>query len=427
MSMNGKITKVVFPHADKLGPVPALLPAAPRGWDYEPASEEAEASIPPGEILPASIDAESSHAYIWEHAASAAAVVRSIWNEGAEGSGSLVGMSSAQIVAAFFIAVGEEVGARVLGGLDRGEAVAVGRAIAELRAVAHQTAMAALAMVQTRIESGAYFERGGAAYAQALLGAVGMPGWAERVIAEEPHARSDDEMAGSASGFYLLEKIGPDQLAPFISHEHPQTIALILSQLDASQASGILARLPEHPRADVAYRITCMNVVSAKVLRRVEEYLETSLCGILSVNLGVGGPKVVADVLNLCGSSMEKNILGQIDARDPELGESVRNLILVFDDIRKLTDREIQVLLREVDQKDLVVALKGASDELKDKFLNNMSEKVRNFITEEMGFMGPMRLSEVEEVQLRIVKQVRHLEEEGKVTIIKGDYDDKFV
>ena len=422
--MNGKITKVVFPHADKLGPVPALPPAAPRGWDYEPASEEAEASIPPGEILPASIDAESSHAYIWEHAA--AAVVRSIWNEGEEGSGSLVGMSSAQIVAAFFIAVGEEVGARVLGGLDRGEAVAVGRAIAELRAVAHQMAQAALEMVRTRIESGAYFERGGAAYAQALLGAVGMPGWAERVIAEEPHARSDDEMAGSASGFYLLKNIGPDRLAPFISPEHPQTIALILSQLDAAQASGLLARLPEHQRADVAYRIACMKVVSARVLKRIEAYFETSLCEIFSFSQDVGGPKVVADMLNLVGSSMEKYILGQIDVRDSELGVSVRNLIFVFNDIRKLSDREIQVLMREIDQKDLVVALKGVSDVLKERFLGNMSEEVRNFITEEMEFMGPMRLSEVEEVQLRILVQVRHLEEEGQVSIRRGD-DDKFV
>ena len=423
--MNGKITKVVFPPADKLGPVPALPPTVPRGWDYEPASEEAEVSIPPGEILPSSIDAESSRAYIWEHAAAAAAVVRSIWNEGAEGSGSLAGMSSAQVVAAFFIAVGEEVGVRVLGGLDRSEAVAVGRAIAELHAVAHQTTQAALEMVRTRIESGAYFEHGGGAYAQTLLGAVGMSGWAERVIAENPHARSD-EMTESTSGFYLLEKIEPDQIAPFLSHEHPQTIALILSQLDATQASGILARLPQHLRADVTYRIACMKSVSPTVLKDVEAYVEASLCEIFSSARDVGGPKFIADMLNLVGSDMGKNILGQIDDRDPALGESVRNLIFVFDEIRKLTDREIQILMREIDQKDLVVALKGTSDEFKERFLNNMSEEVRDLITEEMEFIGPMRLAEVEEVQLRIVKQVRHLEEEGQITIRRGD-DDTFV
>ena len=117
-----------------------------------------------------------------------------------------------------------------------------------------------------------------------------------------------------------------------------------------------------------------------------------------------------------------------MDAQDPEVAESVRNLMFVFGDIAKLTDREIQTLMREVDQKDLVVALKSASDELKDKVLNNMSERVRNFINEEMEFLGPMRLSEVEEVQLRIVQQVRQLpEEQGQITIVRGDADDQFV
>jgi flagellar motor switch protein FliG len=141
----------------------------------------------------------------------------------------------------------------------------------------------------------------------------------------------------------------------------------------------------------------------------------------------VGGPKVVADILNLTGSSVEKNVLDQMDGQDPEVAESVRNLMFVFADISKLTDREIQTLMREVDQKDLVVALKGSADEMKDKILGNMSERVRTFITEEMEFLGPMRLSEVEEVQLRIVQQARQLEEQGQISIIRGDSEDQFV
>ena len=148
---------------------------------------------------------------------------------------------------------------------------------------------------------------------------------------------------------------------------------------------------------------------------------------ILGGNQDGGGPKVVADMLNLTGSSVEKNVLDQMDGQYPEVAESGRNLMFVFADIVKLTDREIQTLLREVDQKDLVVALKSAEDELKDKVLGNMSERVRTFITEEMEFQGPMRLSEVEEVQLRIVQQVRQLEEQGQVTIVRGDSDDEFV
>ena len=137
--------------------------------------------------------------------------------------------------------------------------------------------------------------------------------------------------------------------------------------------------------------------------------------------------EVVADILNLTGSSVEKSVLDNMDAQDPEVAEAVRNLMFVFDDIAKLMDREIQTLMRDVDQKDLVVELKSASEELKDKVLGNMSERVRAFITEEMEFQGPMRLSEVEEVQLRVVQQVRQLEEQGQITIVRGDSDDQFV
>ena len=127
----------------------------------------------------------------------------------------------------------------------------------------------------------------------------------------------------------------------------------------------------------------------------------------------MGGPKIVADMLNLTGSSVEKSVLDNIDAQDPEVAETVRNMMFVFDDVSTLTDREIQTILREVEQKDLVVALKAASEDVKEKVLGNMSDRVRNFIEEEMEFLSPMRLSEVEEVQLRIVQKIRQLEEQG--------------
>jgi flagellar motor switch protein FliG len=225
----------------------------------------------------------------------------------------------------------------------------------------------------------------------------------------------------------MLRNVPPDQIAPFISHEHPQSIALILSQLEADQASGILAQLPELLQSDVAYRIATMENITPNVLKEIEESLEESLRDMLGGNQDVGGPKVVADILNLTGSTVEKNVLDNMDAQDPEVSESVRNLMFVFDDIAKLTDRELQALMREVDQADLVIALKSASDEMKEKILGNLSERVRTFITEEMEFAGPMRLSEVEEVQLRIVQQVRQLEEQGQVSIVKGDSNDQFV
>ncbi|MBT6144883.1 MAG: flagellar motor switch protein FliG, partial [Gemmatimonadetes bacterium] len=198
-------------------------------------------------------------------------------------------------------------------------------------------------------------------------------------------------------------------------------------QLDSAQAAGILSQLPERVQADVAYRISTMENITPAVLKEIEESLEASLRDILGGNQDVGGPKVVADILNLIGSTTEKNVLDQLDGHDPEVAEAVRNLMFTFADIAKLTDRELQLILQNVEQKDLIVGLKAADDELKSRFLANMSERVRSMFVEEMEFLAPMRLSEVEEVQLRIVQQVRQLEEQGQVTIVKGDADDAFV
>ena len=141
----------------------------------------------------------------------------------------------------------------------------------------------------------------------------------------------------------------------------------------------------------------------------------------------MGGPKVVADILNLTGASVERSVLDRMDASDPEVAEQVRNLMFVFSDLVKLTDKEIQTLLREVDQRDLVVALKAADGEVKEKVLRNMSERVRFCLEEEMEYLGPLRLSEVEEMQLRIVQQCRQLEEQGQITIMRGDVNQEYV
>ena len=170
-----------------------------------------------------------------------------------------------------------------------------------------------------------------------------------------------------------------------------------------------------------------MENITPNVLKQIEESLEANLRDILGGNQDVGGPKVVADILNLTGSSVEKSVLEQMDSADPEIAEEVRNMMFVFGDLVKLTDKELQVLLKEVEQKDLVVALKGADEELRDKVLGNMSERVRQFILEEMEFLGPMRLSEVEEVQLRIVQLCRQLEDQGQIVITRGDASETMV
>ena len=170
-----------------------------------------------------------------------------------------------------------------------------------------------------------------------------------------------------------------------------------------------------------------MENITPSVLKQIEDSLEANLRDILGGNQDVGGPKVVADMLNLTGASIEKNVLDRLDAQDPEVAEIVRNMMFVFDDIHKLTDREVQTVLREVEQKDLVIALKAASEDVREKVLGNMSERVRSFIEDEIEFSGPMRLSEVEEVQLRIVQKIRQLEDQGQVAIVRGNAEDTFV
>ena len=322
-------------------------------------------------------------------------------------------------VAILFVALGQETAGEVMKFLNDYEIEEITQAVASLKNVTVEMQDQVLEDFEQHLLAGEWVSQGGIDFARGAL---------ERAVGPRKAQEILDRVASTvSSGFYMLKNVAPEQVAPFISHEHPQTIALILSQLESVQASGILAQLPERMQADVAYRIATMENITPAVLKEIEEALEASLRDILGGNQDVGGPKVVADILNLTGSTTEKNVLDQMDAQDPEVAEAVRNLMFVFADIAKLTDRELQILLREVDQKDLVIALKGSDDELKEKILGNMSERVRTFITEEMEFQGPMRLSEVEEVQLRIVQQVRQLEEQGQVTIIRGDSEDTFV
>jgi len=317
------------------------------------------------------------------------------------------------------VALGEEVSGEVMKHLQDHEIEEITQSIASLKNIPVETMDRILEEFETNVMAGEWLSQGGTDFARAALERAVGPRKAQEIL-ERVSTRV-------ASGFYILKNVAAEQIVPFISQEHPQTVALILSQLDAPQASGILGGLPETMQSDVAYRIATMENVTPTVIREIEEALEANLREMLGGDKDVGGPGVVADMLNLSGSSVERNVLDQMDAADPEVAESVRNLMFTFEDVSKLQDREIQALMREVDQKDMVIALKGASEEMQEKILSNLSGRVRTFITEEMEFLGPMRVSEVEEVQMRIVQVVRQLEEQGQVTIVKGDAEDSFV
>ena len=423
MKREEEVKPVVWPTEEpQIPPQPEREVAAEAAPDGEPMATAKETLAPPAEqTLPAGVQEGSTHAYVWENAAAAAGVVRTIIHrdEGSPTEGPLAGMSTRQVVAALMAGLGAEVGGAVVEQLrDEADVRWVGCAVAEEAEVTHAIALHALESMRQRIEAGDYLQNGGPGLARDLLEQACGANRARWLLRSESWEKE--------CGFEMLKNVAPEQVAPFISHEHPQTISLVLSQLDPSQAAGILDSLPGDLQADVAHRISTMERITPAVLMEIDESLEASLRDILGGNQDVGGPKVLADILNMTGSST-RNVLDQMDANDPEVAEAVRNLMFTFADISKLTDRELQILLREVDQKDLVIALKAAEEELKDKILGNMSEQVRPAITEEMESLGPMRLSEVEEVQLRIVRQVRQLEEKGEITIVRGDADDSFV
>ena len=215
-----------------------------------------------------------------------------------------------------------------------------------------------------------------------------------------------------------IDIIDPRSLANFLINEHPQTISLILTQLNAHHAASVLAELSQELQAEVSLRVATMEKISPEILKEIEQTLEGHFEQSGSAQMSVsGGAKAIAEILNLIDSTAEKNILQSLEAEDPDLAGEVKNMMFVFDDVTLLDDRSIQRLLKEIETKDLSLALKATSDEVKRKIFANVSERVGSMIQEEMEFMGPTRLSDVEAAQSRIVEAVRRLEEEGQIII----------
>jgi flagellar motor switch protein FliG len=330
------------------------------------------------------------------------------------------GLGARARVAILMIALGQETTAEVMKYMNDYEIEEIAQSISELEVVTTEQEDQVLEEFEQLLLAGKYVSQGGMDFARGAL---------ERAIGPRRATQLLDRVnSTTTSGFYMLKNVDPNQIIPFLCKEHPQTIALILSQLDSNQAAGVLNGLTEDQQADVAFRIAGMDNISPHVLRELEASLAGELETILSGQVTeIGGPKAVAEILNRTGRSTEKAVLERLDAADPELAEGVRNQMFTFDDISNLSDREIQLLLREVDSNDLAVALRGSSVEMQNKVFANVSDRVGEMMREEMDFSGPIRMSDVEEVQLRIVQTVRQLEEAGQITIVRGDVHDQFV
>ena len=231
------------------------------------------------------------------------------------------------------------------------------------------------------------------------------------------------------SPFSFLQRAESENLLTFIVDEHPQTISLIISHLSHHKASEILVGLPEHKQVEVVRRVANMEQTNPDVIRQVESGLEARLSNMLMHSMEkVGGVETVAEILNLCDRTTEKSILEGVEADDPELVDQIRRLMFVFEDINLVNDKGIQAVLKEIDNDELILALKTASDELKEKIFGNMSTRASELVKEDMEYMGPVRLSDVETAQQRIVDVVRRLEESGEIVIAgRGGEKDQIV
>ncbi|MBB6062623.1 flagellar motor switch protein FliG [Thermosipho japonicus] len=228
--------------------------------------------------------------------------------------------------------------------------------------------------------------------------------------------------------FEFMRLADPMQVVNFLQSEHPQTIALVLSFLDPPLAAKVLSALPEKIQAEVVKRIALLDRASPDIVREIEKNLEKKFSGLGVQTLSqVGGIDTAAEIINNIDRATEKSIMEKLGYESPELAEEIRRRLFVFEDLLKLDDRSIQLVLREVDTRDLAVALKGASEELKEKIFNNMSKRAAQLLKDELEFMGPVRIKDVEEAQQKIINVVRRLEEAGEIVIARGGGEELIV
>ena len=263
-----------------------------------------------------------------------------------------------------------------------------------------------------------YIAEGGIGYARDLL---------EKALGSEKAMDVIGKLTASlqVKPFEFVRKTDATQLINFIQDEHPQTVALILSYLAPQQAAQVVSALPPEKQADVARRIAVMDRTSPEVIKEVEKVLESKLASLVNQDYTIiGGVDAVVEILNTVDRGTERHIMETLEVEVPELAEEIRKKMFVFEDILLLDDRAIQRVLRDVENNDLAVALKNANEEVKNAIFNNVSKRLAVMIKEDMEFMGPVRMKDVEEAQQKIVNIIRKLEDAGEIVISRGGGDE---
>ncbi len=323
-------------------------------------------------------------------------------------------LTPAQKAAILMIVLGEDLSARVLSLLPKQDIELISKEIAFMRTIDPKIIRDVVNEFYTMLKAKEFMSAGGLEYAKELLIKTLGPEEARKIIDKLM------KIMESSYGFDYLENVDPKQLVKFIQNEHPQTIAIILAHLDQSTAAEVLSLLPKELQADVTLRMASLENVSPSVIKHVSEILESKMESVSGSNIELGGIRKVSEIINRMGRVESKSLIDSIAEHNPELASQIRDMMFVFEDIIKLSDSDIQELLKHIDKKDLIMALKGASDELKEKFFKNMSSRAAETLKEELEFLGAVKVKDVEKAQKVIVDIVRKLDEEGVISIGGG-------
>jgi flagellar motor switch protein FliG len=323
-------------------------------------------------------------------------------------------LTGKQKAAVLLITLGPQKSAEVFKHLNEDEIEELTLEIANMRTVTPEEKQEVIEDFYQLCLAQEYISEGGINYAKEVL---------ERALGQDKANNIINRLTSTLQvrPFEFVRKADPSQLLNYIQNEHPQTIALILSYLPMQQAAQILANLPQEKQAEVARRIAIMDRTSPEVVKEIENVLESKFSNIVSQDFTTaGGIQSVVDILNSVDRGTEKHIMEELDIKDAELSEEIRKRMFVFEDIATLDSRSIQRIAREIDNSQWAIALKGASEEVKEVIFSNMSKRLVEMIKEDIEFMGPVRVKDIEEAQQNIVNVIRRLEEEGEIITPRG-------
>ena len=324
--------------------------------------------------------------------------------------------------AMLLVILGEQTSAEVLKGLSEEDVQLVSREVARLTSISPDQAEAVLNEFHQLSMAGDYVARGGMEYARKLLTRAFTPDVAKRLLDRLTKALGSD-----AASFDALQKADPQLLAKFIHNEHPQTVALVLSHLNASSAASLLTSLPPGIRADVAQRMASLDQISPEVILKIASVIGQKLSALGEFSReSYGGVRAVAEMMNRLDSGSSREILDHIENRDANLAETIRHLMFVFEDLLLIDPMGLKEVMGKVDRKVLTLALKGTSDQLRNQILSSMSQRGAEMLKEDMESMGPVKIKDVEGAQQQIIAVVRQLEAEGVISL-KGTVGEQYV